>query len=149
MVTCVDASRWIILVFFRMSHNELSRCSTWCLIASYLGILSDVWWWIISVCCWMSHGRLCQYFVGCLMVNNSVFWQMTHGTLSRYMPNVSWWIMSVFCRMSQGTLTWYFVWCLRVNYFSILSDVGWQIMLVFCLIHGEFSQYSVIWLTVN
>jgi len=37
-----------------------------------------------------------------------------------------------------------------MNYFSILSDVEWQIMLVYCLMsHGEFSRYSVKCLTAN
>lgn len=57
---------WIISVFCRMSHNQLSLCSA-CLIASYLGIMLDVWWWFIWVCCWMSHHELCWYFVVCLM----------------------------------------------------------------------------------
>jgi hypothetical protein len=40
MVTCVDVSQQIILVFWQISHNILSLCSAGCLIANYLGILS-------------------------------------------------------------------------------------------------------------
>lgn len=147
---CVNASRWIILVFWQMSHKDLSLCSAGSLIVNYLGILFGIWWWIISLCCWMTYGELCRYFVGCLMASNSVFCQMSHSTLFWYMLDVSQRIMLVFCQMSQGTLTWYFVWCLTVNYFSILSDVRWRNMLVFCLMsQGEFSRYSVRCLTVN
>jgi len=42
MVTCVDASWQIILVFWWMSHNDLSLCSAGYLIVNYLGILLDV-----------------------------------------------------------------------------------------------------------
>jgi hypothetical protein len=42
MVTCVDASRQTISVFWQMSHNDLSLYFAGCLIVNYLGILSDV-----------------------------------------------------------------------------------------------------------
>jgi hypothetical protein len=166
LVILWDVSLWFFLNLLRtvlwwhvsMPHGELSWCSgrclttisAGCLIANYLGILLGVWWWITSLCCWMTHDDLCRYFVGCLMANNSVFCQMSHSTLSWCMLDVSQRIMSVFCQMSQGTLTSYFVWCLTVNLFSILLDVRWRNMLVFCLMsHGKFSRYSVRCSTVN
>jgi hypothetical protein len=56
-----------------MSDGEVIQysvgCHIGCFTVNFLGILSDVRWWIMLVYCQMSHGELFQYSVGCLTAN--------------------------------------------------------------------------------